>query len=500
MPNIAVESLSGQRPRWYDLRRSLGRLCVRNPLARYAWAFLLVALTTAVASIASVQLEIGTLQLLYVLVVLATAVVGGFGPAIVAATLSFLSVNFFFVTPRYTLRVARPEDVLRLSEFWIAALLSGALAAYARHQTDRAERRVLEISTLHTLNTAIDAESTLQGRLDQIVQTTATLLDLPFCELTLHTPPGSATWGQPDLAGHWLDIPIVADGVAVGQLHAGLPPAQRRFGADEHHVLRLITTQLAHVLERARLLDAAAQARALRESDELKSAILSSLSHDLRTPLTTIQGAVGELKATDVAWTADTRQLLLDSIDEQAQRLRRMVGNLLDLSKLRAGALLPRTDWYALDEVIYHALEGVQTLLGGRVVAVQIPPELPLIRLDFVLTEQVITNILHNAVRYGAADSPIDIIVSRGPAELRCAIRNEGPALPAEWRGRIFEPFVRYAGTATASAGSGLGLAICRGFIEAQGGAITVDPDWTAGVSIVFTLPLDAAPRMDSHE
>lgn len=477
-------------PRWYDWRVTLGHLFLRHPVARYGSAFGLVAMTTMLLTVLPMHLEIETLQLLYVLAVLATAVLSGFGPAIVAATTSFVCINFFFVLPRYTLQVAQPEDVLRLIEFWIAALLSGALAAYARHQTDRAERRVIEISTLHTLTRAIEAESTLQGRLTQIAETAATLLELPFCAVTLLPPACTATWGERHAATHWLTIPIRHDDVVVGQLQAGLPPDRRRFTADEHHLLRLITTQLISVLDRARMLDSAAQTRALQESDRLKSTILSSLSHDLRTPLTTIQGAVSELKAIDVAWTAATRMQLLDAIDEQAQRLRRVVGNLLELSKLRAGALLPHTDWYALDEIIYHALDSQQEVLVGHQVTVQIAPDLPLMPLDFVLTEQVITNLLQNAVQYGAPNTPITITVTTTPTEIICRIANQGTPLAPEWHDRIFEPFVRAVDTATTVTGSGLGLAICKGFVEAQGGTIQIDPEVHDGVAISFMLPL----------
>jgi two-component system, OmpR family, sensor histidine kinase KdpD len=468
---------------------------LRNPRARYGWAILLLAGATALISVLPITLELGTIQLLFVLVVLVTAVISGFGPAMLAATLSFLSVNFFFVSPQYTLQVARPEDVFRLLEFWIVALLSGALAAYARHQTDRADQRILEMSTLHVLTRAIETESTLQGRLAQIVQTTATILDLPFCALSLLEPASAATWGQKPTTCTWLEIPIVHEETVVGRLHAALPVTRQHLTADEYHVLRLITTQCVQVLERTRLLDAATEARALRESDQLKSAILSSLSHDLRTPLTTIQGAISELNATDVDWSPVTRQQLLDSIDEQAQRLLRMVGNLLDLSKVRAGVVLPHTDWYSLDEVIYHALSGLAATVDCPAITVDIPVALPLIPLDFVLTEHVIMNLVDNAIRYGAAEPAITITATVSAAWLTCSVQNRGLTLPVHWHERVFEPFVRYP-TQVPTTGSGLGLAICRGFIEAQGGTMWIDPAWTLGTRVCFTLPQPEPQRM----
>lgn len=476
-------------PRWYDVRVTLGRLFLRRPSARYGSALLVVSGVTLLALLLPFQLDGETLQLLYVLAVLTTAVLSGFGPAMVAATSSFLCFNFFFVMPRYSLWVARPEDGLRLVEFWVAALLSGALAAYARHQTDRAERRVLELSMLHTLTRAIDAESTLQGRMTQIATTTAQLLNLPFCVVTLRVPACTAAWGDQTAAVHWLAIPIRQDGTVIGELQAGLPTTHQHFTAEDHHLLRLITSQLISVLDRARMLDTAAQARVFQESDQLKSAILSSLSHDLRTPLTTIQGAVSELKATDVAWTAAMRAQLLDAIDEQTQRLRRLVGNLLDLSRVRGGALSPHLDWYSLDEILYHALDSQQALLVGHRVTVQHPPALPLALLDFVLTEQVLVNLLQNAVQHGAPDTALAISITADGGMLTCCVTNSGPPIPPAWQARIFEPFIQGPGEPTGR-GSGLGLAICKGFIEAQGGTIALDPAHRDGVRITFTLPL----------
>ena len=474
-------------PRWYDVRVTLGRVFLRHPAARYGSALAIVGLTTASVILLPLVLQLETLQLLYMLVVLATAVLSGFGPALLAATTSFICLNFFFVSPRYTLWIARPEDGLRLVEFWVAAFLSGALAAYARHQTDRAERRVLEITTLHTLTLAMEAEATLQGRLDQIVATTASLLALPFCTITLRDPVCTATWGTREDVVHDLTVPIRHDAAIIGHLQAGIPRT-RQFAPEDQYLLRLITTQLLSVLDRARMLDAAAQARLFQASDQLKSAILSSISHDLRTPLTTIQGAVSELQATDVAWTPSTREQLLDAIDEEAERLRRLVGNLLDLSRLRGGALLPHTDWYALDEIIYHALEHQRGLLTGHRVTVDVPADLPLTPLDFVLTEQVLVNLLQNAVQYGAPDTAITITVTRMDDHLACRIANTGPVIPPSWHDRIVEPFVRLPDTA--AAGSGLGLAICKGFLEAQGGTLALDPTVQDGVAISMTVPL----------
>jgi two-component system sensor histidine kinase KdpD len=249
----------------------------------------------------------------------------------------------------------------------------------------------------------------------------------------------------------------------------------------------------------ANLAHEVAEARALVESDRLKSAILSSISHDLRTPLTTIQGVVDELTATDIEWSPQERQQLLRTIREETGRLIYLVNNLLDLSRIRAGAVQPRTDWYALDEVILHTLDAQHALLARHPVTLDLPPDLPLIPLDFVLTEQVLANLLHNAVHYAPPDTPITIRATLTDAAVLVAVADRGPGIPAAERERIFEPFARLAAM-TDTSGSGVGLAICQGFIMAQGGHIWVEENPGGGACFCFMLPRTHPTKEDTDE
>jgi two-component system sensor histidine kinase KdpD len=242
-----------------------------------------------------------------------------------------------------------------------------------------------------------------------------------------------------------------------------------------------------------------AAAQALVESDRLKSAILSSVSHDLRTPLTTIQGAVDELTATDVDWSPQHRQQLLGTIKEQTGRLHYLVNNLLDLSRIRAGAVQPRIDWYALEEVILHTLDTQQPLLARHPVTLDLPPAMPLIPLDFVLTGQVLANLLHNAVTYAPPDTPIILRAMLTDDAVLVAVADRGPGIPAAERQHIFEPFARLAAV-TDTPGSGVGLAICHGFITAQGGHIWVEENPGGGACFCFTLPRTHPTKEDTDE
>lgn len=254
--------------------------------------------------------------------------------------------------------------------------------------------------------------------------------------------------------------------------------------------------QAAHAAHLAREV---AEARALVESDRLKSAILSSISHDLRTPLTTIQGVVDELTATDIEWSPQERQQLLRTIQEETGRLIYLVNNLLDLSRIRAGAVQPRTDWYALDEVILHTLDAQHALLARHTVTLDLPPDLPLIPLDFVLTEQVLANLLHNAVHYAPPGTPITIRATLTDDAVLVAVADRGPGIPAAERERIFEPFARLAAV-TDTPGSGVGLAICQGFMTAQGGRIWVEDTPGGGACFCLTLPRTHPTKEDTDE
>jgi two-component system sensor histidine kinase KdpD len=470
---------------------------LRNPVLRYLAAGGLVGVATVVALLSEAMLQPSTLQMLFVLAVFSTALLAGFGPALAASILSFLAVNFFFIEPRHTFNVARSSDIVRLVEFLVAAVLSGSLAAYARAQTARAERRSDEIWAVYQLSQALDATTTITERLECIVRTTAAILHVSSCAIHL-IEQGSgaaleATFGRVLPSMRHLALPLQVRHYAEGELQVSVPVGQRDFSADDYHVLRLLMSQIGQSLERAHLADQAAQTQAIRESDRVKTTILSALSHDLRTPLTAIQGAVSELNATDVTWTPALRQTLIDAIGEQTAQLHQLVANLLDVSRIRAGAVTSHKDWYAIEEVIHHSLDSMQSQISQHATEVQCPADLPLIQLDFVLTEQVITNLVLNAATYSPPQTTIHLAITTQPGWVTVAVSDHGPGIPLAVHSQIFEPFYRQTtGPTTTQRGNGLGLAICKGFVEAQGGTIGIDATYGAGTRIWFCLPTDA--------
>lgn len=490
--SIQRQHSSVHRTRSTDLRR-LYCVLVRYPLIQYSLAMVIVTVTTGAVSLLHLVLPgyLTTILLLYLLGVLLTAVLFGHGPAFLAALVSLLYATYFFTEPRYNFRIYDIEEAVRMLAFLGIALFAGGLASRARTQAAYAERRLIESQALYTLSQIHDQETNLEQSLARMAHTIAGVFQSPFCAIqvadTQENTPLLIHWGQRGASMHNVQVPLIVRSQTFGQLDVGFPSAFH-LTEDDHRLLQLISVQIAQFIEQSRLETEAARARVLAESDHLKSALLSSISHDLRTPLTAIQAAVSELNATDVDWSPEHRQQLLTTIGDQTRQLHDLVSDLLDLSRVRAGAVKPRKDWYGLDEVILHTLDTHQSLLANHLLTLELPPDLPFIPLDFVLTAQVLANLLHNAVTHTPAGTPIAIQVHMGDTEATVCVADGGPGIPEGDRQCIFEPFTRLA-DAHRRSGSGVGLAICQGFIEAQDGRIWVDDSLLGGACFCFTLP-----------
>jgi two-component system sensor histidine kinase KdpD len=251
--------------------------------------------------------------------------------------------------------------------------------------------------------------------------------------------------------------------------------------------------QAASVIEHERLRRESMQVELLRRTDALRSALLSSVSHDLRTPLSAIKAAASSLLQDDVQWSEEERNSFTVAIEREADRLNHLVGNLLDMSRIEAGAIKPEKEWYPVDELIHYALGHMQFLLQGREVHTSIPDDLPPVELDYLQMDQVLTNLLENAVRYTSPSSPIEITAEVVDSQIMVSITDHGPGIPPDDLERIFDKFYRVLGTArkgTSIMGSGLGLAVCRGLVEAHGGRIWAENRAGGGAVFRFTLPL----------
>ena len=258
--------------------------------------------------------------------------------------------------------------------------------------------------------------------------------------------------------------------------------------------------QAASVIERARLRRESLQIELLKRTDALRAALLSSVSHDLRTPLSSIKAAASSLLQEDVQWDEEARRSFALAIEHEADRLNRLVGNLLDMSRIEGGALKPEKEWYPVDELIHDVLDHMQPVLQGRTVQTHLPDDLPPVELDYLQMDQVLTNLIENAVRYTPPESPIEVSAQIDGEQMVISVADRGPGIPQADKERVFDKFYRVLGTQRNAAtipGSGLGLAVSKGLVEAHGGHIWVEDRPGGGSIFRFTLPVRKAEGIE---
>ncbi len=297
---------------------------------------------------------------------------------------------------------------------------------------------------------------------------------------------------QPTRNQDVLYLPILAHDRVIGVLEVIGRPGGGRFTPEDERLLATFAGQAALALDRARLSEDAARAQVLAQSDELKSALLSAVSHDLRTPLSAIKASATSLLDDHVQWRDDDRREFLLAIDEETDRLTLMVGNLLDLSRIEGGALRPDREWYDVEELIRDAATRLRQRAGGSAerILLEIEPELPLIWFDYVEIAQVVMNLGENAIKYAPAGSPIDLRAVRDGPDIEISVADHGPGIAPALQRRLFERFYRGSAEGTIISGSGIGLTICKGLVEAHGGRIWVESAEGQGATFRFTLPI----------
>ncbi len=454
----------------------------------------LIALTTLALRLAQGQLNTSIVALLYLLPVGLGTTLGGLGIGIVASLLAFLAFNYFFITPYYTLIVHQTQDLLVLVVFLGVAVVVSQLMGRAQAGLAAAEARERETTSLYELSTALTglhSEAAIARALAErlLAVSQASHVELvyqvnpPARPVTLRLPVGTAPANGPPVTL----LPLTTARGRLGELRvwrAAQPvtPAEARLWAT-------FAGQGALALEHALLSEAETQAKILAESDRLKSALLSSVSHELRTPLASMKAAVTSLHSGEVAWEAEARGDLLVMVEEELDHLNRLVGNLLDMSRIEAGALQPNRQWLSLAEVVGSTVGRLRLALKQHQLILDVPDELPLIPADHNQLDQVFTNLLSNALKYAPAGTAITVRAwTEDPATVHVSVQNQGPGVPPEHLDHIFDKFYRVT-AADRVTGTGLGLSICKGIVEAHGGRIWAE-NLPAGLAFNFTLPL----------
>ena len=510
----------------------------------YLAALAVVGVLTGAVALVRVAGDVENASMLYLLGVLFVAVLFGSGPATLASVASFLAFNYFFVVPRYEFSVADDEEWIALGLLLVSGVITGQLASLLRDRARDSERREKEAVVLYDV-VRLMTEPDLQRALTGVAERLRAELDLAAVMIALggdapvrvqadagdaeairiaresvesagmilaagHGPTGSER-AKP---GRWIRVvspqstptarkplsrrvslvPVRHAGETAGSLILVRREGESPFQAAEDRLLSAVASQVGLALERQRLQRRANEAEVLRRTDELRTALLNAVSHDLRTPLASIMAAAGSLAQTDVEWTRDEENEFIESIVGEAERLNRLVSNLLDLSRIESGNLRPEKGWYDLPSLVREVAGRLRRVVANHRLELDVPEEMAPVSFDYVEVDQVLSNLIENAVRYTPEGTTIRVSVRAEGAEVRVAVEDTGPGIAEADLPQLFKPFYRGGRPTGRPQGSGLGLAIARGLIEAHGGRIWAENRPEGGARFAFVLPAGERP------
>lgn len=435
-----------------------------------AKAAALVGLVTALGEAVDAYLHPHGLVMFYLLAVVVAAQRWGRGPAVVASALSVVLLNFFFVPPRYTLRVNETEYFLTFGALLIVGVLVSDLTGRLREQVELAGRRQAETDAAYAFS------RTLSQAGDMAAVEAALVRHLGPLELEV-LPEGSRASG--------LVVPLASGGTL------RVEPSTRP--GDELQAESMVR-QAALAVERIRLSEEARRVEVLSEAERLHTALLNTISHDLQTPLASIQGALESLEDPELELDRETVLSLVHTAGEQAHRLNRLVANLLEMTRMEAGVTRLRPEPLDVGDVIGTALQRVEEVFPGRTFVADVPPDLPLVPGDFVLLVQVLVNLLENAAKYSPEGQAVTVSAACSDGGVAIRVSDRGAGIPVKDRQRVFDKFFR-ADRAERTTGSGLGLAICKGLVEAHKGTIEVGDGPGGGTTMTVRLPAADTPE-----
>jgi two-component system sensor histidine kinase KdpD len=496
----------------------------------YAIGLASVVIVTLVIAALPPSWRVANVSMLYLIGVLATAIVAGSVPAVVTSVVAFLAYNWFFVEPVHTFSVADSSEWVALLLFLLTGAITGQLAGGQRGKALEAAGREREATLLYVVAHLLTGADLMTG-VRAVADELRDALRLRAVVIEIAGDPGGQriTSGDADVIGRsvgsirswmasttsptkgrdhrWIRVVPPTGGVAhddrvhvvplrAGDRRAGALAIVRGDDAVESANDRLLTAvaaQIANALERARLRERATEAEVLQRADTLKTRLLNAVSHDLRTPLASIIASASSLRQRDVEWSDSERDTFAADIDEQATRLSRIVTNLLDLSRVESGALRPERGWYDVGALVDDVVGRLRPLATTHALSVKVPDDLPPVPLDYIEIDQVLTNLIENALRHTPSGTHVEITGTVEARDLVLEVSDDGPGIQAESLPYVFDPFVRVAVQNDGKSGLGLGLAVARGLVEAHGGKIVAHRRSGGGTTFRFTLPLDAA-------
>jgi two-component system sensor histidine kinase KdpD len=441
---------------------------------------LAVAAVTLAIELLDSAVPVLSLGVLYIFAVLLVAIFWGPLVAVPVAVASMLAFNFFHLPPVHTFTLADRSNWLALAVYVVTAIVVGSLASRYRIRGAEAEQREREAALLADIAADLLRGRELDQELHAIEGRTATVLGVSQVRIVLGDNPRASSHESPH--------PLTVDGRPIGVLYT--PETEEPELAARRRLLPALASLLAVARERDSLAREALEAETLRRSDTVKTAVIQAVSHDLRTPLATIEQALDGLESGELALTEEDRAALLETIRAEHLRLKRLVENLLDLSRLQSRAGGARPELWTADELIAQAID---ELGGTEQVVVTVPHETPPVRVDATQIQRALVNLLENSLRLSPAGEPVHVRVTATRKEVLIRVTDRGPGIPPEEHERVFEPFHRIAGRPD-EPGAGLGLAIARGFAQANGGRLWLESREGQGASFVLALPLVEVP------
>ena len=478
----------------------------------------LIAVTTAAGASLRTTFDPSVMCIVYLTEILIVSIAFGLSASLFACVLSVLADDFFFIPPLYKFQIDSPRDVMELFLFFIAAILTSGLASRMRTQMLVARKLAETTAGLYNLSRELAGIAStetlpqvaashiaillqakvvvLQERDGRLVSVAAQPPDVHVDD-PLHAAAGKvlddpnmgldhATW-RPTVA-HWFIFPLRASGGATGVVCVSRDDVDWHPTSDERHLLDALVAQTGMVIERVVLAEEIERARLNDAADRFRTALLASVSHDLRTPLTSILGALSSLRVHHAQLSEPTREDLLDMAHGEAERMTRFISNLLDITRLESGALGVNRDPVDLIDIVGSAVRRAENILREHHVEINMSPDLTMLALDAVLTEQVLFNLLDNAGKYSPTGSTVQVNAHESGDSVVLTIVDEGEGIPDRDFEKVFDKFYRIQSGNRRRAGTGLGLSICRGFVEAQGGTIVAGnrPDRSGAVFTIF--------------
>lgn len=489
-------------------------------LSGYLASLTLVTAATLASLLARPFIEPANMVMIYLLIVVVAALRLGRKPAILTAFLGVLAFDFFFVPPHLTFEVADTQYIITFVALFAVGVIISSLVSKARERAEAVREREAQTNSLYHLSRDLAATADIETLLEAVLKNLAESLN---ARAAVILPEGErmevaaaskgvhpsvkelavADWAFRNRkeAGHgtetlgsaeFLHLPLQASGNLLGVLGIKLGNEADYSSRQTRRLLDAFASQTAMALERVQLSRQAEQAQILHARENLERALLNSISHDLRTPLVSITGALDALRERVHTLADQARLELLDTAWDEAERLNRFVGNLLDMTKLEAGAVRLRRELSDVEDLVGCALAAAERRLGDRKIELHVPSALPPVRLDMTLMTQVLVNLLDNAVKYTPPASPIEMSARVDGGRLIIEVADRGPGIPERDLIRVFDKFYRLP-VPEGAGGIGLGLSICKGIVEAHGGNIRAENRPGGGLKIIITLPLQAA-------